>query len=110
MNLKTLESEAALALYRAAQEGINNALQHGHARHLSLVVTGAGAEVTLTLQDDGCGLIPDWSKPTGHYGLRWLTERVESIGGELAIQATQPGGVRLSIRLPLAAAAMAGAA
>ncbi|MBC7735333.1 MAG: HAMP domain-containing protein [Bacteriovorax sp.] len=106
----TLASEAALALYRAAQEGINNALQHGHARHLRLAVTGAGAEVTLTLQDDGCGLIPDWSTRTGHYGLRWLTERVESIGGELAIQATQPGGVRLSIRLPLAAAAMASAA
>ena len=97
-----LSSEAALALFRAAQEGINNALQHGHARQLRLVVTGAGAEVTLTLQDDGCGLAPDWSTRTGHYGLRWLTERVESIGGKLGIEAGQAGGVRLSVRVPLA--------
>jgi len=97
----TLTSEAALALYRAAQEGINNALQHGHARQLRLVVTGAGAEVALTLQDDGRGLAPDWSTRTGHYGLRWLTERVESIGGKLGIEAVLQGGVCLSVRLPL---------
>ncbi len=101
----TLASEAALALYRAAQEGINNALQHGHARHLRLVVTGAGAEVTLTLQDDGRGLTSDWSTRTGHYGLRWLSERVESIGGKLGIEAGLRGGVCLSVCLPLGTAA-----
>ena len=106
----TLASEAALALYRAAQEGINNALRHGQARQLRLVVTGAGAEVTLTLQDDGRGLAPDWSTRTGHYGLRWLTERVESIGGRLGIEAGLQGGVRLSVCLPLASAAKAGVA
>ena len=106
----TLASEAALALYRSAQEGINNALQHGHARHLRLVVTGAGAEVTLTLQDDGRGLAPDWSSRTGHYGLRWLAERVESIGGKLGIEAGLRGGVRLSVCLPLAPTAKAAGA
>ena len=97
-----LGSDAALALYRAAQEGISNALRHGQARKLHLSVHGTAAEVTLMLLDDGRGLAPDWSTRAGHYGLRWLTERVETIGGTLGLEAAQPSGVRLTVRLPLA--------
>ena len=102
-----LAGDAALALYRAAQEGISNALRHGQARALQLAVVGAASEVTLALSDDGNGLAPDWSQRTGHYGLRWLTERVEALGGEFRIEAAVPRGVRLSVRLPLVAAAVA---
>ena len=96
-----LASDAALTLYRAAQEGISNALRHGQARHLKLNVASSGATLTLTLQDDGQGLAPDWSLRTGHYGLRWLAERAEGIGGELRVEAVQPHGVRLLVQLPL---------
>ena len=96
-----LTSDTALTLYRAAQEGISNALRHGHARHLQLRVASSGATLTLTLQDDGQGLAPDWSLRTGHYGLRWLAERAEGIGGELRVEAMQPHGVRLLVQLPL---------
>ena len=100
-----LDSDAALALYRAAQEGISNAVRHGKARTLHLSVHGTAAQVTLTLQDDGHGLATDWSTRAGHYGLRWLTERVEAIGGALCIEAARPNGVRLTVRLPLDVAA-----
>ena len=96
-----LASDFALTLYRAAQEGISNALRHGQARHLQLNVASFGAKLTLTLQDDGQGLAPDWSLRTGHYGLRWLAERAEGIGGELRVEAVQPHGVRLVVQLPL---------
>ena len=100
----TLSSEAALALYRVAQEGISNALRHGRAHRIHLTVTAANATLTLTLRDDGQGLAPDWSKRTGHYGLRWLAERVQALGGELRIEAAEPRGVQLQARLPLGAA------
>ena len=96
-----LASDTALTLYRAAQEGISNALRHGHARHLQLSVTNVGAALTLTLQDDGRGLAADWSLRKGHYGLRWLAERAEGVGGELRVEAVASGGVRLILRLPL---------
>ena len=105
--MQLARDHAALALYRAAQEGISNALRHGQARALQLAVVGAASEVTLALSDDGNGLAPDWSQRTGHYGLRWLTERVEALGGEFRIEAAVPRGVRLSVRLPLVAAAVA---
>ena len=105
-----LSSDATLALYRTAQEGISNALRHGHAHALQLAVEGSDSAVALTLQDDGRGLAPDWSARAGHYGLRWLTERVEAIGGTLRIEPALPGGVRLRADLPLAAPEPAGAA
>lgn len=96
-----LGSDAALTLYRAAQEGISNALRHGQAKALKLSVVSLAGVVTLTLQDDGQGLAPDWSLRTGHYGLRWLAKRAEGVGGEMHIEAAQPHGVLLSVRLPL---------
>ena len=96
-----LASDTALTLYRAAQEGISNALRHGQARHLQLSLTHDGAALTLTLQDDGRGLAADWSLRKGHYGLRWLTERAEGVGGELRVETVATGGVRLILRLPL---------
>ena len=96
----TLPADAALALYRAAQEGITNALRHGQARHLQLRVHDDGAAVTLELLDDGLGLPPGGAAPPGHYGLRWLAERVQGLGGEFRIEPAAPHGVRLSVRVP----------
>lgn len=104
-----LGSDAALALYRAAQEGISNALRHGQAQTLLLALEGNATTVSLHLQDDGQGLPADWSDRAGHYGLRWLTERVESLGGTLVVEPAQPRGVRLLVQLPIDAAAAAGA-
>jgi two-component system, NarL family, sensor histidine kinase UhpB len=96
----TLGSEAALGLYRAAQEGISNAIRHGAAQHLRLGVTAEGANVQLTLEDDGRGLADDWASRQGHYGLRWLTERIQALGGTLRIEPVTPHGVRLKVTVP----------
>jgi two-component system, NarL family, sensor histidine kinase UhpB len=98
----TLSPDVALTLYRAAQEGITNALQHGSARHVQLSVEADVSAVTLSLRDDGVGLPAEgWQRP-GHYGLRWLTERIESVRGELRIEPASPRGVHLWVRVPLA--------
>jgi two-component system sensor histidine kinase UhpB len=59
--------------------------------------------VSLRLVDDGQGLAPDWTQRTGHYGLRWLTERVESLGGTFGLSAAEPRGAVLEVRVPLPA-------
>ncbi len=94
-------AEAALTLYRAAQEGITNALRHGQAHRIVLDVAGSADAVRLTLRDDGVGLPPQGPSRSGHYGLRWLTERVESLHGALALESVEPHGAQLTVRLPL---------
>ena len=98
-----LGSDAALALYRAAQEGLTNALRHGEAQHLSLSVRGQAGEVTLELVDDGRGLPAGGTQRNGHHGLRWLAERVHGLGGAFDLADAAPHGVRLKVHLPLQA-------
>ena len=96
-----LPGDLALALYRAAQEGITNALRHGQARHLQLSLSGSDTEVTLTVVDDGQGLAPDWAQRTGHYGLRWLAERAQALNGRLDVEPALPHGVQLRLHVKL---------
>lgn len=93
--------DVVLTLYRAAQEGVTNALRHGQATSLSLMARADGDQLMLEVIDDGRGLAPDWSERGGHYGLRWLAERVESVGGWFRIEPQVSGGVRLQVQVPL---------
>lgn len=99
-----LDTERALALYRAAQEGITNGLRHGQASMLALRVQRHDDDVLLRLIDNGVGLAPDWAQRDGHHGLRWLSERVEALGGAFEIGPAPTRGVLLQVRLPLPAA------
>jgi two-component system sensor histidine kinase UhpB len=94
---------AALALYRAAQEGITNALRHGDATRLWLELQAGSDGLSLDLRDDGRGLPAEGTQRSGHYGLRWLAERVEALGGRFSVAPAQPCGVRLQVHLPLSA-------
>ena len=96
-----LAPDTALALFRAAQEGLTNAIRHGDARHLRLAVRREGDAVVLQLDDDGSGLADGWQRTEGHHGLRWLRERVDGLGGRLEV-APRPGaqGTRLEVRVP----------
>lgn len=98
-------ADAALALYRAAQEGVTNALRHGQASRVALAVDYDGAEVVLTVTDNGRGLPPGWPAHDGHYGLRWLAERLQGLGGRFSISPAAPQGVQLQVHLPVPAAA-----
>ncbi len=99
-----LSSDAALALYRAAQEGITNALRHGGARRLDLRLAAAPDGVRLDLVDDGRGLPATMAggaaAGAGHHGLRWLAERVENLGGRLCVDSAGARGAHLHVHLP----------
>lgn len=112
----SLAADAALALYRGAQEGMTNALRHGHASHVRVDLRRDGrdgrdgnAAALLTVTDDGVGL-PANPPPSGHHGLRWLAERAEGLGGTFRIAGCEPRGVQLEVRLPLQIAAPAASA
>ena len=97
-------AEVALTLYRAAQEGITNALRHGRARSLRLQVRASDDGIALEVQDDGAGLPAGWSAQGAQRGLRWLAERVQSVGGRCDVEPRRPAGVCLRVRVPLAEA------
>lgn len=91
--------EDNLHLYRIAQEAITNALRHGQAKNIRLDLEDSGAEVTLTITDDGVGLSADsWGKDG--MGLRIMRYRAGMIGAQLQFELLPNRGTRVTCRLP----------
>ncbi len=87
----------AETLYRAAQEGVHNALKHASATRLWLRCGLAEGTIVLTLEDDGVGL----SEPLQEgFGLRSLHERAVRLGGSLRLETRRLKGTRLELTLP----------
>jgi two-component system sensor histidine kinase UhpB len=91
---------AALAAYRVAQEGLNNALRHAHASHIEIELRAERRSLTVTVTDDGVGLQEDGSGP-GHYGLSGLRDRLAQLGGTLTLRNNGQRGALLAAEIPL---------
>jgi signal transduction histidine kinase len=78
-----------LAFYRAAQESLTNVQRHAGARNIWLKLEAAGAEICLTVEDDGRGFAD--GDLTSNSILRGLHERAAILGGQLQV-ANRPGG------------------
>ena len=81
---------AAVHLYRIAQEALTNAARHSGASAIHLRLAVVGADVVLTIDDNGTGLGPTASAGHG-LGLRLMQYRARSIGAAVALRG-RPGG------------------
>ena len=102
---KTLPEHLSIVLFRAAQEGIRNAIRHAYATHIGLRLTKGESEATLLIRDDGRGFhVPSRLSALAqaeHFGLIGLNERVASVGGELTVHSAPGEGTEITIRVPL---------
>ncbi len=85
------------ALIRCAQEAATNAVKHAKAANLWLQVRHDGEGVRLVARDDGSA--QGASAPGS--GLIGMRERVEDLGGRLAVQAQAGFGFTIDAWLPL---------
>ena len=94
---RNLSPQADLTLYRAAQEGLNNACKHAQAEHIRLRLDySAPKRVCLTIEDDGIGA----DKMEGGFGLIGLKERVNLLDGDFRIVSSVGKGFTLEIGVP----------
>jgi signal transduction histidine kinase len=99
--LRSLPDEVAVNLYRVAQEGLNNAARHAAARHITIRLAWEASNLVLMLRDDGQGFtVPDALEDLvaqGRFGLAGMRERVELIGGTLALESTPGEGTTMRV-------------
>lgn len=95
-----LAPETALALYRAAQEGLTNVQRHARATAVHVSLARDNGSLALTVQDDGLGPTEHGEAENAGLGLLGLRERVELLGGQISFGRGDSGGSRLIITLP----------
>ena len=92
------DADAALQLYRIAQEALANALKHANAETVWVYFGYDEDDLVMEIEDDGCGFVLDAERDRS-IGLYSMTRRAHSIGAALVVE-TRPGAgttVRASI-------------
>ncbi len=88
--------QAAETLLRCAQEGITNALRHGHPSEIAVWCGHRGGALELRVRDDGAAA----PKLAFGIGLTGMRERLAALGGTLRVAAAPGRGVELIASLP----------
>jgi signal transduction histidine kinase len=87
------------ALYRIAREALHNIVKHANAGHVTLSIVRDDGNIHLEICDDGKGFDPNGDFP-GHLGLQSMRERVERLGGKLAITSAPGEGTSITVDIP----------
>ncbi|OBB57262.1 ATPase [Mycobacterium sp. 852013-51886_SCH5428379] len=106
-----LPDHTELALYRIAQECLQNVVKHARARTAGLTFSvedgPAGPTARLEIVDDGVGFDtfehPVGGDEMGGYGLLSMAERAEIVGGRLNIRSRPGAGTAVTATIPLPA-------
>ena len=116
-----LHADAATNLFWIAQEAISNAVQHGRAAHVRVVLVRGTTQLRLRVEDDGSGFAPSARPPDASseaaaeaslsapirptdargMGLRIMHYRARLAGGALDIRPGAEGGTVVTCTVPL---------
>ncbi len=97
-----LQPNIEIALYRLAQELINNSLKHAKAKEINVQLVRYDASVVLMVEDNGRGFDVGRVQQTGSgLGLKNIENRVRALNGEHFIDSSPDGGTSVTIELPL---------
>ena len=102
---RRIASEAELAVYRVAQEAINNALRHGgQPLNIHIEIEMRAQCLHCVIRDDGDGFdVAEVLERNGtaSLGLLSMRERIAVLGGEHHIVSRPGGGTTVDLNLPL---------
>lgn len=82
--------------YFVVSEALANISRHAEARHATIGIARAGADLRVEVTDDGVG----GADLAAGSGLRGLADRVAALGGALTIESPPGAGTRLLARIP----------
>ena len=102
---RRLMPEEELALFRIAQEALNNARRHAGASRVEVQLAFCSDRVRMIVEDNGCGFdVPEKIEDlvsTGGLGLIGMHERARTLGGTLTIQSEPGQGTQLIVDVPV---------
>jgi signal transduction histidine kinase len=94
--------EAAMHLYRIAQEAVGNAVRHGGAQNVHIRLGGDERFIVLGIVDDGRGFeVQEQGRSSSGMGLRTMRYRAQVLGARLHITPVTGGGTSVRCIVPV---------
>jgi signal transduction histidine kinase len=102
--LPALRPDQEQAVYRVAQEALENVVCHAEAGRIRVRLAAVpdrlpDGRVELSVCDDGCGFDPAVAGTGTHFGLRGLRERARLAGARLDVDSRPGGGTTITMVL-----------
>lgn len=95
-----LPQAQSLALYRIAQESLNNVRKYSNASLVKLQLRIEGGDVVLSIQDNGVGFDTGNRRVHGH-GIAGMKHRTQMFNGSLALRSEPGKGTHIEVRMPV---------
>ncbi|PHN00906.1 sensor histidine kinase [Flavilitoribacter nigricans] len=99
--IQRLNSSIELALYRAGQELLHNALKYAKATRISLQLIKHRDSIVLMVEDDGIGFNKNQFGADNGIGLKNIATRIQSTGGDFVLETEEAHGTMVIIEIPL---------
>lgn len=102
-SLVDLPELCEISVYRIVQEALTNVVRHSSATRVVISLrneTVPQGHLHLTITDNGTGGAANLTR-SGHYGVRGMQERTESLGGRIVFCAAAEGGLEVDVTIPL---------
>jgi two-component system, NarL family, sensor kinase len=96
-----LPEHVEIALYRIAQECLQNILKHADASTARLGFAVQSGRAQLTVADDGVGFEAGGDDGASGYGMQSMTERAELVGGALQVVSRPGSGTTVTASVPV---------
>jgi signal transduction histidine kinase len=93
--------DAAIGVFRIAQEALTNILKHAEAKSADLVIGIEGDTFLLRVSDDGKGIPPSRLKTITSHGLASMRHRISALGGNWEVRCPISGGTTVIAQIPL---------
>jgi two-component system, NarL family, sensor histidine kinase DevS len=93
-----LDADIESAIYRLVQEALTNVAKHASSAGARVRIAEGDGRIEIEISDEGPGF--DTSQAPGGFGLVGMRERVELVGGSLAIESRPGVGTRVTATLP----------
>jgi signal transduction histidine kinase len=102
--MKRLPQASEIALFRIAQEALNNVAKHAHAGHADITLRHADGQFIMVVSDDGAGLdatsAPAAKRRQG-LGMMTMRERTQAVDGQFEVTGAAGEGTRVVVRIPV---------
>ena len=100
VSAQNLPEDISLALFRVAQEALNNAAKYAQASRVDLLLQLEPDEIWFTVADNGIGMTEEDRNTPRTHGILGMRQRIVARGGDFELISVPGKGTRVEVRLP----------